>query len=393
MKTKYLVLLSVFWMIVWAQTQITTRGTLLFFEYSICMDNCGYLYLDPDPGYEGYGITSTQDGWTSLMPYVGEHVEVTGEFTWCVECGAIDVESIEIIPETPDYSVTRGILVEMQAGDCMDGCDEFYVDGDPGWETVNVTTLGSPELLQSFVEEHVEVIGEEVWCVECGAILPAGINRLYDGNLIENGSFEYGGAPDESSWEVTCFAESDDSTPFGTGIWSLKLESGNTQGCFPGTATQTVQQVGTGDILNVSGWVRMENDITGGSIRLKDDEGNILSHGSTQSTVWTFLSFTDTLLTSPGSPVLLELDAGLTGGPVYNSAFFDQIVVLKTGQLEPGDVNADGEQDVLDIVRMVNIIIGTAEDVTGYEQWASDLNEDGEINILDVVSLVNLIIG
>jgi|GEM_PF-4566790 len=56
-----------------------------------------------------------------------------------------------------------------------------------------------------------------------------------------------------------------------------------------------------------------------------------------------------------------------------------------------GDVNADGQINVIDIVAIVNIILMNHEP-NEYEQWAGDLTNDGQINVLDVVSLVNSIL-
>ena len=59
---------------------------------------------------------------------------------------------------------------------------------------------------------------------------------------------------------------------------------------------------------------------------------------------------------------------------------------------DPGDINADGNIDVLDVVQVVNFIIGNGtpdED----EACAADMNEDGNIDVLDVVQMVNAIIG
>ncbi len=57
-----------------------------------------------------------------------------------------------------------------------------------------------------------------------------------------------------------------------------------------------------------------------------------------------------------------------------------------------GDVNGDGVINVLDIVQLVNIILGVNSSPTENELWAADVNQDSEINILDVVSIVNLIL-
>jgi len=53
-----------------------------------------------------------------------------------------------------------------------------------------------------------------------------------------------------------------------------------------------------------------------------------------------------------------------------------------------GDINDDGVINVLDVVVLVNIVLGI-EDFN----HAGDMNNDGLINVLDVVILVNLILG
>ncbi len=52
-----------------------------------------------------------------------------------------------------------------------------------------------------------------------------------------------------------------------------------------------------------------------------------------------------------------------------------------------GDVNGDGDLNILDIVIIANIILGSAENVP-----EADVNQDGQLNILDIVTLVNMIL-
>ena len=56
-----------------------------------------------------------------------------------------------------------------------------------------------------------------------------------------------------------------------------------------------------------------------------------------------------------------------------------------------GDVNFDGEINVLDIVTVVNFAI-YLEEPNDSQFWASDINYDGQINILDIVQLINIIL-
>jgi len=53
-----------------------------------------------------------------------------------------------------------------------------------------------------------------------------------------------------------------------------------------------------------------------------------------------------------------------------------------------GDINDDGVINVLDVVVLVNIVLGIEDEIP-----AGDLNSDGVINVLDVVILVNIILG
>ncbi len=56
-----------------------------------------------------------------------------------------------------------------------------------------------------------------------------------------------------------------------------------------------------------------------------------------------------------------------------------------------GDVNNDGIVNVLDIVRIVNIILENDPPPTDYELWASDVNADGFVNVQDIVIMVIII--
>ena len=53
----------------------------------------------------------------------------------------------------------------------------------------------------------------------------------------------------------------------------------------------------------------------------------------------------------------------------------------------PGDISGDGLINVLDVVVLVNIVLGGSEPID-----AGDLNGDGMLNVLDVVALVNMIL-
>jgi hypothetical protein len=56
-----------------------------------------------------------------------------------------------------------------------------------------------------------------------------------------------------------------------------------------------------------------------------------------------------------------------------------------------GDLNNDGTVNILDVIQLVNIIMGL--DPTEYQGTVGDMNNDGDYNVLDVVLIVNLILG
>ena len=59
---------------------------------------------------------------------------------------------------------------------------------------------------------------------------------------------------------------------------------------------------------------------------------------------------------------------------------------------DSGDINMDDSIDILDVVLLVNFVLG-ADSPDNSQENLSDLNNDGIINILDIISLINVILG
>ena len=57
-----------------------------------------------------------------------------------------------------------------------------------------------------------------------------------------------------------------------------------------------------------------------------------------------------------------------------------------------GDVNSDGVSNVIDVVQLVNYVLGMTS-FNEAQMCSSDLNSDGIVNVIDIVQLVNLILG
>ena len=60
--------------------------------------------------------------------------------------------------------------------------------------------------------------------------------------------------------------------------------------------------------------------------------------------------------------------------------------------ITPGDVNQDLSIDILDIILVVNFILGQ-QNPDNAQSFASDLNSDSIINIQDIILLVNIILN
>jgi len=57
-----------------------------------------------------------------------------------------------------------------------------------------------------------------------------------------------------------------------------------------------------------------------------------------------------------------------------------------------GDLDGNGTINIIDVVMLVNIVLGVL-DPTSQQEISADLNADSTINILDVVQLVNMILS
>ena len=75
-----------------------------------------------------------------------------------------------------------GYLRFTETSFCMDQCSMYYLEAEDGQFLTNITTpilhytdQGYDNHLDPYLNRYVSVEGEEIWCVECGAILVASI--------------------------------------------------------------------------------------------------------------------------------------------------------------------------------------------------------------------------
>ena len=85
-------------------------------------------------------------------------------------------------------------------------------------------------------------------------------------------------------------------------------------------------------------------------------------------------------------------EVSLTVTNIYGLESEPHSETIQLGSSMPGDINSDSVLNVLDIVLVVNFILGS-DTPSASEFSAADLNSDGILNILDVVTLTNLILG
>ena len=85
-----------------------------------------------------------------------------------------------------------------------------------------------------------------------------------------------------------------------------------------------------------------------------------------------------------------DLSSDQINNALLNS--FESLDIISTTNSGVGDVNFDNQVNVVDIVIMVNFILGIAEP-TNEEFIAADVNGDGQINVVDVVTNISNILG
>lgn len=81
----------------------------------------------------------------------------------------------------------------------------------------------------------------------------------------------------------------------------------------------------------------------------------------------------------------------LTGKDGEKYSIDNYSTMINVATVAPGDVNADGAMDVVDVVAIANYILGKRSDV--FVEDAADMNADGIIDVVDIVALANGILG
>ena len=71
---------------------------------------------------------------------------------------------------------------------------------------------------------------------------------------------------------------------------------------------------------------------------------------------------------------------------------YQDCIIIQPESIALGDINFDGEIDVLDIIELVHEILNPGH-FNNLEFLAADINYDLSISILDIIALNNIILG
>ncbi len=127
-----------------------------------------------------------------------------------------------------------------------------------------------------------------------------------------------------------------------------------------------------------------------------NDSGNTITEGESMSTLnssWT--EFEQFSAIPEGTTTIRTVLTGTRNAGEDNDSYFDDLSlkVFTSPQCNVilGDLSNDGTVNILDVIQLVNIIMGS--EPTEYQQSVADMNNDDSYNVLDVVLIVNLILG
>ena len=81
-------------------------------------------------------------------------------------------------------------------------------------------------------------------------------------------------------------------------------------------------------------------------------------------------------------------DQGVSSG---QDATWIDFIIMPNSQSDFCDISSDGELNIIDVVLLVNFVLGT-EEPTNNQFICSDLNDDSSLNVVDIILLVNQIL-
>ena len=343
-----------------------TRGVVQTIEASFCMDFCSMYYLEPDSGFISTNLTTTPI--IILEEYVGQHVEIWGEQTWCVECGALDVDEIILIQDTPPECTDN-----TNCGDCFDaGCfwqpvapvgyqcnDECFIMDTACYGQGAGWVAECPEAEDPNCCDAVELAEEN--CGGLGCFIP----QCTEGCEWES----------MQCWSSTgyCWCVDEDGNEI----------DGTSQPAWQGYPDCEDENLQIGDECysadgTLFGYLDCYHDCT------PLEYWDWLGDGWCDEGPWRLIDFNCEELGYDCGDCNSDWDGADPLGLCEEEIICTQ-----------GDLTNDGDVNVLDVVSMVSIILQLPLENDPWDFWlcAGDFNGDGTINVLDVISLVSLILN
>jgi hypothetical protein len=90
-----------------------------------------------------------------------------------------------------------------------------------------------------------------------------------------------------------------------------------------------------------------------------------------------------------------QLDAiDLTGySGAQTASYIDNLKGAKSGSYLLGDLNNDGNVDLFDVLRLVDLLLGRPPAPSEYELLVGDIDQDGDIGLFDALALVDVLLA
>ena len=131
------------------------------------------------------------------------------------------------------------------------------------------------------------------------------------------------------------------------------------------------------------------DDVDGGTTILYSPSYNLSDYAVAYVNYWRW--YNNDMGDNPGTDRWI-VEVTNNGGGSWTALDDFHISVLEESPVIFGDVNYDQLVNIIDVITIVNYIIGNSIPSSNQE-YIADYNQSGEINILDIVEIVNLILG
>jgi PKD repeat protein len=211
----------------------------------------------------------------------------------------------------------------------------------------------------------------------------------------------------ELEWSRPVISQGYDNGGYGGHAWNIDGYSGNNLHCnwgWGGSSNGYFNLTSMGGFPNDQAVIigllpQMDDPIALFEYEVDDltvsfiDLSNIINEIELDSWLWNFGDGNTSFYEMPAHTYSSggNYDVSLTVTSVYGIESEAHVEVVQLSSGMQGDVNEDSVLNILDIVIVVNYVLGN-DTPTSSEFAAADLNGDGTLNILDIVTLTNLIL-